>query len=149
MAAAFKSAGADEQEAHRLMNARDIAVFAARTADEKKGVDIVIYDLQGLSDVADYFVITTAQSKAQSRAICETIARELKSCGVHRLGQEGNAGGQWVLLDYGGCVIHVFSPALRDYYALESLWGDAPKVDWENEPPVVLPRKTLAGTGIA
>ena len=115
------------------MNGREIAVFAARTADEKKGSEIVIYDLQGLSDVADYFVITTAQSKAQSRAICDTISRELKHNGVHKLGQEGNAGGQWVLLDYGGCVVHVFSPALREYYALESLWGDAPKVDWKAE----------------
>jgi ribosome-associated protein len=121
------------------MNVREIAVFAARTADDKKGTDIVVYDLQGVSDVADYFVITTAQSKAQSRAICDTVARELKTCGIKCLGQEGNAGGQWVLLDYGGCVIHVFSPALREYYGLESLWGDAPKVVWENEPAVVLP----------
>lgn len=112
------------------MEGREIAVFAARTADEKKGTDIVIYDLHGLSDVADYFVIATAQSKAQSRAICDSISRELKAGGVHKLGQEGNTGGQWVLLDYGACVIHVFSVALREYYALESLWGDAPKLDW-------------------
>jgi len=113
------------------MDGREIALFAARTADEKKGTDIVIYDLQGLSDVADYFVIVTAQSKAQSRAICDSICLELKHRGVHRLGQEGSGGGQWVLLDYGDCVIHIFSPALREYYGLESLWGDAPKVDWK------------------
>jgi len=131
------------------MNGREIAVFAARTADGKKGSQIVIYDLQGLSDVADYFVITTAQSKAQSRAICDTITGELKAGGVHKIGQEGNAGGQWVLLDYGDCVIHVFSPALREYYSLESLWGDAPKVDWKTEPPVVMPGSNVAGTATA
>lgn len=114
------------------MDGREIALFAARTADQKKGADIVIYDLKGLSDVADFFVIATAQSKAQSRAICENISHELKIRGVHRLGQEGNAGAQWVLLDYGDCVIHVFSPALREYYGLESLWGDAPKVGWQS-----------------
>ena len=113
------------------MEGREIALFAARTSDEKKGADIVIYDLKGLSDVADFFVITTAQSKAQSRAICESISHDLKKRGVHRIGQEGNAGGQWVLLDYGDCVIHIFSPALREYYGLESLWGDAPKVEWQ------------------
>jgi ribosome-associated protein len=114
-----------------LMDGREIALFAARSADEKKGTDIVIYDLRGLSDVADFFVIATAQSKAQSRALCDTICRELKVRGVQRMGQEGSRGGQWVLLDYGDCVIHVFSPALREYYALESLWGDAPKVEWK------------------
>ncbi|MGD0089992.1 MAG: ribosome silencing factor [Planctomycetota bacterium] len=113
------------------MDGREIALYAARTADEKKGTDIVIYDLRGLSDVADFFVISTAQSKAQSRAVCDTISRELKTRGVHKMGLEGSSGGQWVLLDYGACVIHVFSPALREYYALESLWGDAPKVEWK------------------
>ena len=131
------------------MNSREIAVFAARTADEKKGSEIVIYDLQGLSDVADYFVITTAQSKAQRRAICDTISRDLKQGGVHKIGQEGNTGGQWVLLDYGGCVVHVFSPALREYYALESLWGDAPKVDWKTEPAAAIAGGKVAGTGTA
>ena len=116
------------------MNGREIAAFAARTADEKKGTDIVIYDLRGLTDITDYFVLTTAHSKSQIRAILESIARELKSIGIRKMGQEGNEGGQWVLLDYGDCVIHIFTPALREYYGLESLWGDAPKVDWRHEP---------------
>jgi ribosome-associated protein len=122
---------ADKGQTGQVMEGREIALFAARTAEEKKAKDTIIYDLHGLSDVTDYFVITTAQSKAQSRAICESISHELKVRGVHRLGQEGSAGGQWVLLDYGDCVIHIFSPALREYYGLESLWGDAPKVDWQ------------------
>ncbi|MCY3021036.1 MAG: ribosome silencing factor [Planctomycetota bacterium] len=131
-----------------MINSREIAAFAARTADEKKGTDIVIYDLRGLSDIADYFVIATAHSKAQSRAICDTVNRDLKTAGVSKLGQEGNEYGQWILLDYGGCVIHVFSPGLRDYYGLESLWGDAPKVDWTLEPPLVLPRARLMGSQV-
>lgn len=112
------------------MDGRDIALFSARIADEKKGEDIVIYDLHGLSDLTDYFVIATAQSKAQVRAIVETISRELKTIGTTKLGQEGSSNGQWILLDYSDCVIHVFSPELREYYGLESLWGDAPKVEW-------------------
>lgn len=120
------------------MKGRDIATFAARTADEKKGTDIVIYDLRGLTDITDYFVIVTAHSKAQIRAILESIARQLKVIGVKKVGQEGNESGRWVLLDYGDCVIHIFSPELRDYYALESMWGDAPKMNWAAEPPVVL-----------
>src|SRR5258708_10057860 len=110
------------------MNGREIALFAARTADEKKGSDIVIYDVRKLTAITDFFVIATANSKAQIRAIIETIAGELKAVGVTKMGQEGSGSGQWVLLDYSDCVIHIFSPALRDYYGLESLWGDAPKV---------------------
>ncbi|HYG75020.1 MAG TPA: ribosome silencing factor [Planctomycetota bacterium] len=131
-----------------LMNGRDIAVFAARTADDKKATDIVIYDLRGLSDISDYFVLVTAHSRAQTRAILESVARELKRAGIHRIGQEGNDAGRWVLLDYGDCVVHIFSPDLREYYALESMWGDAPRLDWNQEPEVVLPRRKT-GTDVA
>lgn len=112
------------------MDGRDIALFAAKVADEKRGDDIIIYDLRGLTDLTDYFVIATAHSKAQVRAIIETISKELKLGGTTKLGQEGSDNGQWILLDYSDCVIHIFSPELREYYGLESLWGDAPKVEW-------------------
>ncbi len=128
------------------MKGRDIALYSARTADEKKDSDIIVYDLRGLSDIADYFVIVTANSKAQIRAICQTIHVELKACGLKKLGQEGNESGQWVLLDYADCVVHIFTPALRAYYGIESLWGDAPKGDWEREPQVQLPRALSTGT---
>jgi len=128
------------------MNGRDIAVYSARTADDKKATDIVVYDLRGLSDISDYFVLVTAHSRAQTRAILESVARELKKCGIHKIGQEGNETGRWVLLDYGDCVVHIFSPDLRAYYGLESMWGDAPKLKWENEPKVILPKIKKTGT---
>jgi ribosome-associated protein len=118
------------------MDGRDIALFAARMADEKRAEDILVYDLRGLTDLTDYFVIATAHSKAQLRAIIETISRELKAGGTTKLGQEGSDNGQWILLDYADCVIHIFSPQLREYYGLESLWGDAPKVEWRAEEAV-------------
>lgn len=121
------------------MTGRDIALYAARVAEDKKGTDVVLYDVRGMTDVTDYFVLATAHSRSQVRAIIETIRRDLKSAGVHRVGHEGDAGGQWVLLDFADCVIHVFSPQLREYYSLESLWGDAPKIDWHKFPEVVLP----------
>ncbi|HLX64361.1 MAG TPA: ribosome silencing factor [Planctomycetota bacterium] len=115
------------------MNGRDIAIFSARTAEDKKAQDIVIYDMRGLTDVTDYFVIATAFSRSQVRAVIESIKRDLKHLGTHKIGQEGNEGGSWVLLDYADCVVHVFSPELREYYSLETMWGDAPKVDWTTE----------------
>ena len=115
----------------RTMPGRDIAIFAAQTAEDKKGDTIIVYDLRGLTDLTDYFVIVTAHSKAQIRAIVETISHDLKKQhNVNKYGQEGNENGQWILLDYSDCVIHIFSPQLRDYYGLESLWGDAPRVNW-------------------
>lgn len=123
-----------------MITGRNIALFAARTGDDKKATDIVVYDLRGMTDVTDYFVIMTASSRSQIRAITESIRRELKSCGVTKLGQEGTEGGQWVLMDYSDCVIHVFSPELREYYGLESLWGDAPRLEWAEEAAPALQR---------
>ena len=112
------------------MTGHDLALFAARTADAKKGSEIVIYDLHGISDVTDYFVLVTADSKLQARAIIGSIEKDLKDRGVRKLGQEGSPQSQWMLLDYSDVVIHVFSPELREYYSLETLWGDAPTVEW-------------------
>ena len=114
-----------------VMPGREIALFAAREADEKKGETIHIYDLRGLSDVTDYFVLITAQSKLQIRAILYAIEKGLKERGVMILGHEGDSNSQWMLLDYADCVIHIFSPELRQYYNLEALWGDAPRLDWQ------------------
>ncbi len=116
-----------------LTNGRDIALYSARIADDKKAEDIVIYDVRGITDVTDYFVLATAQARSQVRAIVESIKKDLKSIGVQKMGQEGHEGGSWVLIDYTDCVVHVFSPELRQYYSLETLWGDAPKVDWKRE----------------
>jgi len=115
------------------MEGVEIARRAAQLAEQKKGLDIVIYDLKGLSDVTDYFVIVTAQSKLQSRAVVNAIERGLREHGVRKMGREGDHDSQWVLIDYGSTVIHVFSATLREYYSLESLWGDAPKVPWNGE----------------
>ena len=114
-----------------MSTGRDIALFAARIADDKKAEDIVIYDVRGVSDVTDYFVVATAFSRAQIRAVIESVKRELKALNTRKMGQEGSEAGNWVLIDFSDCVIHVFSPELRNFYALETLWGDAPKLDWK------------------
>ena len=128
------------------MNGREIAQRAARIADEKKGSDIVIYDLRGLSDVTDYFLIVTVQSKLQARAVVAAMEEEMKARGVLPLGVEGAAGSQWILLDYADAVIHVFSPELRAYYSLESLWGDAPKVPWPDDGSALKNADALSAT---
>lgn len=113
------------------MTGIELATMAAKLVDEKQGQDILVYDLRGISDVADYFVIATVLSKAQARAIVGFLDKEFKERGVKRVGREGDRDSAWTLMDFGDTVIHIFSPELRSYYSLESLWGDAPQLDWK------------------
>jgi len=99
-------------------------------ADELKAEDILVLDLRKLTQITDYFVLATAGSERQLRAIAERVHRDLKAQGAACLGVEGEATGGWVLLDYVEVVIHVFSREARDFYQLEMLWGDAPRVPW-------------------
>jgi ribosome-associated protein len=101
---------------------------AAEVADSKRGEDVVILDLRGLTMVTDYFVICTGTNRVQVRAIIDGIADALAGPGSRGV-QEGDEYGQWVLLDYGDVVVHVFSPEARAFYRLERLWGDAPAVE--------------------
>jgi ribosome-associated protein len=107
-----------------------LAKVAATAADGKKAGDIVLLDLSQVSDICDYFLICTAQNKPQMDAILDGIEEKVKvNCGESPLSMEGRGGSDWVLLDYGSVVVHVFKPEARDFYRLESLWGEAPRVD--------------------
>lgn len=107
-----------------------LAKVAAAAADGKKAGDIVLLDLSQVSDICDYFLICTAQNKPQMDAILDGIEEKVKvNCGESPLSMEGRGGSDWVLLDYGSVVVHVFKPEARDFYRLESLWGEAPRVD--------------------
>ena len=84
-------------------------------------------DLRKLSDATDYFVVVSGTSDTHVRAIAEGVLEALRERGVRAHHIEGLAGGRWVLLDFVDFVVHVFHPALREFYQLESLWGDAPQ----------------------
>ena len=92
---------------------------------DKMGSDILLLDLGGVSLIADYFIICSAQSERQIEAITEDIRNVLKKTGVHILSVEGTAASGWVLMDYGGIIIHIFSPYQRERYRLEALWDRA------------------------
>ncbi len=107
-----------------------MAVTCARIADELKAENIVILDLRKLTPITDYFVLCTGASDRQLRAIGNKLLHDLKERGIRRLGAQGDAASGWLLLDYVDVVVHVFSPTARDFYELEMLWGDAPRVEW-------------------
>ena len=111
--------------------AEAVVRLAARAALEKNALDVVVLDLQGLSGIADYFLICSARSTTQADTVTEAVRMALKAQGVRPRHAEGSAESGWLLLDYGDVVVHVFLDATRGFYALERLWGDAPLVSVE------------------
>ena len=121
----------------RVNLALEHARMAARIADDNRAKDILLLDLRQATPLVDFFVIATANSRRQSHAIASEIDAEMKKLGEHKLGLEGSEEGRWILIDYGDFVVHIFSAEGRAYYALEEIWGDAPRLDWgpRPEPP--------------
>lgn len=108
----------------------EIAKVAALAADSKKAADIVLLDLSSKTDVCDYFLICNGENSRQVDAIVDEVRAKVSAdCGISPISCEGREGLSWVLLDYGSVVVHVFKPETRDYYRLERLWGDAPRID--------------------
>lgn len=102
---------------------------AAEAAASKKASDLVGLDLSGLDGVADFFLICSASSEPQVKAIAEAVEERLRAIGARPWHVEGREGRRWVLLDYVDLVVHVFHEKTREYYLLERLWGDARSVD--------------------
>ena len=112
----------------RRPSADPLITTAAMAALEKKAEEIALLDLRGLSDVTDYFLICHGRSGRQVQTIADNIERVLRERHRRPKHVEGYARGEWILMDYLDFVIHVFTTERRGYYALERLWGDAPRV---------------------
>lgn len=102
--------------------------LSVKASQAKKAEDILVLDLREISTFTDFFVIMTGNSSRQNVAIFESIEQELKKGKIAPIGVEGKEHAEWILMDYGSFVVHVFSKRAREYYSLEKLWGDAPKV---------------------
>ena len=112
------------------ITSREMALVAAKAADEKKASDILVQEVGELIGVTEYFVIVTASNNRQVNAIIDAIEEAVrKEAGIHPLHREETRDGSWELLDYGSVVVHVFQPEPREYYRLEALWNDAPVID--------------------
>lgn len=111
---------------------RQLAILAARSMDEQRAEEIVVLDMRGLVDFADYFVIGSASSLARMRGIARFVERQLLKHGGKRLNQPDRES-NWVLADFGDILVHVFDVQAREFYRLEDLWGDAPTVDWRDK----------------
>lgn len=107
------------------------ACLCARIADEYRGRDTRVLDLTAVTPIFDFFVLTTATSARQMRAIADEVDRVLTGEGSRRLGTEGTGSATWILQDFGDIVLHVFTAEARKLYDLENLWADALPVDWQ------------------
>jgi len=103
------------------------------SVSDKKGQEPVVLDLQGISSLCDYFVISSAPSVRQVKAIADDVKDRLEALGVELLRQEGLREGRWALLDYGDIVVHLFVTEDRDHYQLERIWKDAPTIDIDTD----------------
>ena len=129
------------------MTSRTLAKKIAQFALAKKALNVTLLDLRKVTDMADFFIVCSADSDVQVKASADHIADETDKIGARAWHQEGLSRRQWVLIDFVDVVVHIFHKDARKYYALEKLWGDA-KIEVIADEPVakapVRKRKTAA-----
>lgn len=112
-----------------MLTPKEIALLAAKALDSKKGLDIKVLETGHLTTLADYFVLCSATSTTQIKALSDVCEKELKEAGEPLHHVEGHRGGIWILLDFSSVVVHIFNEEAREFYDLERLWSDATPVD--------------------
>ena len=96
--------------------------------DSKKAKDLTVLSVKGISPIADYFIIATGTSSTHINALADYVEKGLRDEGVFLKHKEGKLQGGWLLLDFRDIVVHIFSDDLREYYSLERIWSDAPRI---------------------
>ena len=122
--------GKKKEKAEKGKSMLRAAKLCAQIADDKKAVDILLLKVRETFRISDFFVICTCESTPQARAIADEIEKRLQEEGYPHLGTEGRTEAAWILVDYGGVVVHIFLSETRQYYQIETLWGDAPSINW-------------------
>jgi ribosome-associated protein len=110
--------------------AAELARVAAQAAADKLATDIVLIDVSDRLAITDVFVVATGSNERQVEAIVDAVEEQARLAGHKPIRREGQRDGRWVLLDYGDVVVHVFLSETREFYGLERLWADAPRVTW-------------------
>ncbi len=104
--------------------------LAVEAAQDKQAVDVTVLKLPGTGSFAEYFLLCSGQSQPQIKAISDAIEERLENNGKRLSHREGRAGAEWILLDYGDFIVHIFSERARQYYDLERLWRNAERIEF-------------------
>ncbi|GMU37542.1 MAG: ribosomal silencing factor RsfS [Phycisphaerae bacterium] len=112
------------------MQAEQFARELARIASELKSEDVVLLDLRGLTSITDFLVIATGTSDRQMHAVIDHLREYAQRVGEKTYGLDGEDSDRWILVDFVDVVVHLFSREARDFYDMELLWGDAPRIAW-------------------
>ena len=119
-------------DAKKLDNSHDVVMTIAEAADDRKAEEIVILRVAEVSYLADYFVIVTGFSKAQVRAIAQSVEQKVETDWQRLpLRTQGQSEGSWVVQDYGDVIVHILLPQEREFYNLEAFWGHAEKIEFQ------------------
>lgn len=111
------------------MESVEKARMLARFISERKAIEPMLLEVVGMTTIADYFLIASGSSTRQVQAIARHLERRMREAGVRPLGVEGEDSCQWVLLDYDDVIVHIFYEPTREFYDLEGLWMDAPRIE--------------------
>jgi ribosome-associated protein len=128
-----------------LNNLRPEIRSAVEAAQDKQAVDITVLNLSGAGAFAEYFLLCSGQSQPQIQAIGEAIEEKLQRQGRRVAHREGKSSAEWVLLDYGDFVVHIFSERARQYYDLERLWRSAERMTFPAPSPPPSPQTNAEG----
>ena len=117
-----------EKDTPNALEIEDAVKIAAEAASEKKAQDLVVLDLRDIASFTEYFLICNGNNQRQVQAISDAVADQLREVGKRPLHIEGYSNAEWILLDYGDFIVHVFGDSARRFYDLERLWRDAKRV---------------------
>ena len=112
-----------------------LARMAALVLWSQRATAIEVLEIGPLCSYADYFVLATGETRTQLRAFAEGVEQAMESNNVYKLGLEGKETGGWILLDYGDVIVQLFEPEAREFYQIEELWTEAPRLDWQRDLP--------------
>lgn len=117
-----------------MLQGKDLALACAKAADDLKAEDVRIFDLRGISSLTDFMVVCAGNSQPHLKAIVRDVEGTVREQGADSaLHTEGKAASRWIVIDFVDVMVHVLDQEFREHYALETLWGDASEVPWNDE----------------
>lgn len=112
-----------------MLTSKEAAIVAAKALDSKKAQNLMLLEVRAITALTEYMLIATGNTDNHIRSLCDEVEKKMNESGEMVYHREGFRGDTWIVMDFSGVIVHVFTPEQRKFYDLERLWGDAPQVD--------------------